>query len=74
MFPQNKGGFGPAHAFRRHDLVSRGIFEDAILVDATLMRKSVAPDNGFIRLNIKTGNSGEQSRQRSAVKACEPRG
>mmetsp|Transcript_29852 Transcript_29852/g.58326 ORF Transcript_29852/g.58326 Transcript_29852/m.58326 type:complete len:385 (+) Transcript_29852:667-1821(+) len=40
-----------ANTSRGHDLVRRRVFQDTILVDASLMGESISPNDGFVRLH-----------------------
>src|SRR5688572_11867557 len=47
--------------FGGHDLVRDGGLEHAVLMNAGFMRESVATDDRLVRLNIDSGNLGEES-------------
>ena len=51
MLAQNQAGSRNSHRFRRHDFVGQGTLENSILVDASLMRKRISADDGFVGLD-----------------------
>ena len=51
---------GDAHVGGAHDLVSLGVGDDAVLVDAGLMGKGVGAHNGFAGGDGHAGDAGEQ--------------
>ena len=63
MLAEHERGFGPADAFRRHDLVGGGVLQHAVLMDAALVREGVAPDDRLVGLHVEAGDDGEQARQ-----------
>src|SRR5262249_25148488 len=48
------------NVLRPHDLVGPGILEHSVLVDARFVRKGVAPDDRFVRLDRLVGETREQ--------------
>src|SRR5438067_4473152 len=53
-----------AHRLRSHDFVGEAILQHSILMDAGLVRESVAPDDGLIRLHRNTSDFLEQLTRR----------
>src|SRR3954469_10941997 len=48
------------YRLRRHDFVRQAILEHAILMNAGLVRESIASDDGFVRLHRNTSDFLEQ--------------
>src|SRR5258708_6996805 len=61
VFPQDQIVAGHADRLRRHDLVAQWIGDDTVLVDPGLMGKSVAADDGFVRLGLESDNLRQQA-------------
>src|SRR5256885_909047 len=53
-----------AHRLRSHDFVGEAILQHSMLMDAGLVRESVAPDDGLIRLHRNTSDFLEQLTRR----------
>src|SRR5579884_4012464 len=52
VFPENDMVGWHADRFRRHDLVSDGVLQNPVLMDAGLVSKCVPADNGFVSLHL----------------------
>ncbi len=60
VFPQHQPRIGNTHGLRGHDFVGQRVLDYAILVDAGLMRKRVATDDGLVGLHLEANDFTEQ--------------
>src|SRR5215467_11680745 len=60
MLTQHKPAVGDADRLRGHDFIRERILEDTVLVDASLVGKGVAADDGFIGLHGDIRDLGQQ--------------
>ena len=56
MFTQHQVGGRHAHRRWRHDLITLGVFQHAVLMNATFVGKRVIADHGFVALNGQAGD------------------
>ena len=56
MLAQNQVRLSEADVLRPHDLVRGALFEPAVLVDARLVGKGVAADDGLVALDVNSGD------------------
>ena len=74
VFAQNKVRFRETDIFRSHDFVSAAILEHAVLVDPSLVRKRVSPDDRFVALHVEACDFGKKSADRDQPFGLDPRG
>src|SRR3990167_5397819 len=59
--------------FGAHDFVSLALFDDAVLVDAGLVREGVRAHDRLVRLHRKTSDTRDQARSRHDLGGVKPR-
>ena len=62
MLAHDERGFLQPNAFRRHDLEGLGMLQDAVLMDAALMREGIPPDDRLVVLHREGGDAGDEAR------------
>src|SRR3989338_2703472 len=64
---------GPAHILGAHDFVGLAFLDDAILMDAGLVREGIGADNRLVRLHRKTGDARNHARGRHDLGGVDAR-